>query len=48
MVANDTAPVTKGEVENPTTDKDAETAKFNDMMNRMDNLYKDNEDENED
>lgn len=49
MNANDTAPITKSDIETP-GENEMEKVKnnFNDMMNRMDNLNKDNEEENED
>ena len=44
MEADGTAPISKSEVNGTETKSDV-TSKFNDMMNRMDNLYKDEEDE---
>jgi hypothetical protein len=46
--APDTEPVTKGEIEKPEIDKNNDlTTSYNDMMQRMDNLYKDDEEKNE-
>jgi len=44
MTADGTSPVTKNDIEG-TESKEEVTAKFKDMMNRMDNLYNDEEDE---
>lgn len=40
-----TEPVGKEDIKNGTEDKEEVTSKFNDMMNRMDNLYNDEEEE---
>ena len=40
-----TEPVSKDDVENGTETKDNVTSKFNDIMNRMDNLYNDKEED---
>ena len=47
MTAGDTTPITKSDIENG-GEKEKVTSDFNDMMNRMNNLYKDNDEENED
>ena len=46
MQANGTTPISKDDI-NGTESKEEVTSKFNDMMNRMNNLYKDEEEDNE-
>lgn len=49
ITAGDTTPITKSDIENkPNTDVEKVKSDFNNMMDRMNNLNKDNEEENED